>query len=696
MAESLAAHTDADVREAMALAARTIRGLTIDAVEAAQSGHPGLPMGMAEASVVLWSKFLRHNPAAPDWPDRDRFVLSAGHGSMLIYSLLHLTGYRDMPLEQLKAFRQWGSRTAGHPENFLADGIETTTGPLGQGIATAVGMAIAEKHLAARFNRDGFPVVDHYTYVIASDGDLMEGVTNEACSLAGHLGLGKLVVLYDDNEVTIDGSTELAFTEDRLLRYEALGWHTVGPIDGHDFEAVERALEEARAETDRPSIIGCRTVIGKGVPEIAGTHEVHSDPLGEERLRATKEHLGIPLEPAFFVPDAATGFMREAACDRAAAHSAWSDLWERYQEAHPDLAQKWEQMHRPAPPEGWDDALPEFEPDPKGMATRAASGKVLEAIFERVPQLVGGSADLTPSNKTMTKEAQSFEASNPEGRYLRFGVREHAMGAVCNGIALHGGLRPYGGTFLIFSDYMRPAVRLSALMGIDPIWIYTHDSVALGEDGPTHQPIEQLAGLRAIPDLYVVRPCDANETVAAWRMALERTGAPTALALTRQAVPTLDRSDLAPADGLRRGAYVLADSEGEPDVLLLATGSEVHLALEAREMLRGEGVQARVVSMPCWERFREQGRGYRDEVLLPSVTARVGIEAAHPLGWNEWVGMNGATLGLRRFGASAPGEEVYRRLGFTAEAVAEAAKQQLRGETGPDRAPSEHAEHPAR
>jgi transketolase len=689
--EPIAQHSDAEIRDLMKLAARTVRGLAMDGVQAAESGHPGMPMGMADAAVVLWTRFLRHNPADPGWRDRDRFVLSAGHGSMLLYSLLHLSGYEDFGMDQLRNFRQWGSRTPGHPENFLGRGIETTTGPLGQGISNAVGMALAEKHLAARFNADGLPIVDHYTYVIASDGDLMEGVSNEASSLAGHLRLGKLVVLWDDNKITIDGSTELAFTEDVCRRYEALGWHTVGPIDGHDMEAVEEAIRLARSVGDRPSLIACRTTIGFGAPNKAGTAGVHGEPLGGEELRRAKENLGIPLEPTFFVPDEVRAFMGEAACAAASHHARWQNLWSRYQDEQAPLAKKFDQMHDPAPPEGWAEFLPTFEASEKGTATRGASGDVLDAIFDRVPQLVGGSADLTPSNKTRAREAQDFSDENPVGRYIRFGVREHAMGALCNGMFLHGGLRPFGATFLIFSDYMRPAVRLSALMKLPCIWVYTHDSIGLGEDGPTHQPIEQLAGLRAIPNLFVLRPCDANETAEAWRIAIERTDGPCAMALTRQNVPTLDRSRLAPASGARRGAYVLADGDGTPDVILMGTGSEVHLALGARDRLAEEGVTARVVSMPCWELFRQQGREYMDEVLPPDVTARVAVEAGNPLGWHEWVGSTGAVVGLNRFGSSAPYLEVYEKLGMTAETVADAARAQLEGRRGPVGTPNPEA-----
>jgi transketolase len=679
MAELVDALSESDLDRLQHLTANTIRGLAIDAVEKADSGHPGLPMGMADAAVVLWTEFLRHNPAEPTWADRDRFVLSAGHGSMLLYSLLHLAGYEDMPLEELKNFRQWGSKTAGHPENFLAKGIETTTGPLGQGISNAVGMAIAEKHLAAVFNTQDHPVVDHWTYVIASDGDLMEGVSNEACSLAGHLGLGKLVVLYDDNEITIDGPTSLAFSEDVVGRYEALGWHTIGPIDGHDRAAVREAIQTAKGVLDRPTLIACRTTIGYGSPNKAGTADIHSDALGEEEVRLTKENLDLPTDETFFVSDEVKRFMGKAACERAEAHSSWKQRWDAWRAANTDLASRWDAMHSPTPPGDWEHELPTFEADAKGMATRAASGKVLDAIFDAVPALMGGSADLTPSNKTKAKEAQNFEAHNPEGRYLRFGVREHGMGAVLNGLTIHGGLRGFGGTFLVFSDYMKAAVRLSSLMEVPVTWIFTHDSIGLGEDGPTHQPVEQLAGLRAIPNMHVVRPADANETVEAWRHALNRAEGPTLLSLTRQGVPTIDRSKYAAVEGARRGAYVIADTDGEPDVLLLATGSEVHLCLEAKEALEGEGIAARVVSMPCWEVFREQDEGYRDEVLPPHVTKRIGVEAASPLGWHEWVGLDGTVVALDRFGSSAPGTTVYERLGFTADAVADAARNLVNG-----------------
>ena len=668
-----ASRSDAEHHRLADLAATTIRGLTVDAVEEAESGHPGLPMGMADASVVLWGQFLKHNPKDPHWPDRDRFVLSAGHGSMLIYSLLHLAGY-DLSLDELKRFRQLGSRTAGHPESHLLPGVETTTGPLGQGIATAVGLAMAERHLAGRFNTGEHVVVDHMTYVIASDGDLMEGVSNEACSLAGHLGLGKLVVLYDDNHVSIDGQTDLSFTEDVAARYEALGWHVIHNVDGHDRGAVANALETARGTLDRPSLLQVKTTIGYGSPNLAGTSDIHSDALGEAEVNATKDHLGIPREPLFHVPEDATMLLREHAFRGAQAHCEWEGAMNAYREAHPDKAAELDRRLAGDLPDGWADALPDFPEDAKGMATRAASGKVLDGLAEVLPELMGGSADLTPSNKTKAKGMDDFQFATPEARYVHYGVREHGMGAALNGLALHGGIRPYGGTFLIFSDYMKPAVRLAALMETNPVFVYTHDSVALGEDGPTHQPIEQLAGLRAIPDLLVIRPADANETAAAWKVALEAGHRPTALALTRQGLPTLAGTS---REGVEKGAYTLAGADRQPDVILIATGSEVHLALAAREHLAEDGIEARVVSMPCDRLFLEQDADYRERVLPRAIRARVAIEAASPLGWGRFVGLAGEIVALDRFGESGPGGEVYTHLGFTAEAVVEAAQRTI-------------------
>lgn len=667
----------AEERAALETAAtQAIRGLTIDAVEAANSGHPGLPMGMAEAAVVLWSRFLKHDPADPTWADRDRFVLSAGHGSMLVYTLLHLSGY-DLSLDELKNFRQLGSRTAGHPESHLLPGVETTTGPLGQGISTAVGMAMAEMHLAGRYNTDEHVVVDHMTYVIASDGDLMEGVSNEASSLAGHLGLGKLVVLYDDNHVSIDGQTDLAFSEDVAARYDALGWHVVRDIDGHDPEAVAAAIETARGTLDRPSLLQVKTTIGFGSPNLAGKSDIHSDALGEAELNATKDHLGIPREPLFYVPEGAETLLREQAARGAEAHAAWTEAMAAYREADADRAAELDRRLAGDLPDGWADALPTFPEDAKGMATRAASGKVLDALAGVLPELMGGSADLTPSNKTKAKGMESFAFATPAERYVHYGVREHAMGAAMNGLALHGGVRPYGGTFLIFSDYMKPAVRLAALMETNPVFVYTHDSIALGEDGPTHQPVEQLAGLRAIPNLLTIRPADANETAAAWKVALEERDRPTALAFSRQGVPTLAATADRAMEGVAKGAYVLADTDRQPDVILIATGSEVHLALEARETLAADGVHARVVSMPCDRLFLEQDADYRESVLPRAVTARVAVEAAAPLGWGRFVGLDGEVVGIDRFGESGPWQGVYEHLGFTASAVVEAARRTI-------------------
>ncbi len=664
--------SDADRQRLETAAATAIRGLTIDAIEKAESGHPGLPMGMADAAVVLWTRFLKHDPKDPSWADRDRFVLSAGHGSMLIYSLLHLSGY-EFGLDEIKQFRQMGSRAAGHPERHLLPGIETTTGPLGQGISTAVGLAMAERHLAAQFNTGEHVVVDHMTYVIASDGDLQEGVSNEASSLAGHLGLGKLVVLYDDNNVSIDGMTDLSFTEDVAMRYDALGWHVVRDIDGHDNEAVAAAIQTARGTLDRPSLLQVKTTIGYGSPNMAGTSHIHSDALGEAELEATKKHLGIPLEPLFYVAPEATTLFHEQAFRGSEANREWVGAMDAFREASGERAAELERRLAGTLPEGWTDALPVFEADAKGIATRAASGKVLDGIAQVLPELVGGSADLTPSNKTQAKGMEDFQHATPEARYVHFGIREHAMGAALNGMALHGGIRPYGGTFLIFSDYMKHAVRLGALMETNPVFVYTHDSVALGEDGPTHQPIEQLVGLRAIPNLLTIRPADANETAAAWKVALEESTRPTALALTRQALPTMDLPTETVYTGVARGAYIVADASGEtPDLILIASGSEVPLALAAREKLGGLNV--RVVSMPCDRLFMEQDEAYRESVLPRAVRARVAVEAASPLGWGRFVGLDGAVVALDRFGESGPGGEVYAHLGFTPEAVAEAAR----------------------
>jgi transketolase len=641
----------------------TIRLLAVDMVEQARSGHPGLPLGAAPMAYALWSRHLRHNPADPAWPNRDRFILSAGHGSALLYALLHLTGY-DLSLDELKNFRQWGSKTPGHPEYGLTPGVECTTGPLGQGFAMGVGMAIAERWLAARFNRPDYPVIDHYTYALVSDGDLMEGVACEAASLAGHLKLGKLIYLYDDNHITIEGDTSITFTEDVAKRFEAYGWHIQRVEDGNDVEAVSRAIENAKAETRRPSLILVRTVIGYGSPK-QNNPACHGEPLGPEASQATKECFGWPADAAFFVPDDVRRFMGRAVEEGGKMQQAWRDLLEGYRKAYPQEAALLEAYLSGTLPDGWTEALPAFDPAEGALATRAASGKVLNALAPVITNLMGGSADLAPSNKTFITDGGD--------RNLHFGVREHAMGAILNGMALHGGVRPYGGTFLVFADYMRPAIRLAALMGTRVIYIFTHDSIGVGEDGPTHQPVEQLASLRVIPHLTVIRPADAKETTAAWKKALESDG-PVALALTRQKVPVLDVSMDRILEGVEKGAYVLADSDQTPRMILLATGSEVHLALAAKDILEKEkGIPTRVVSMPSWELFAAQPPTYRDSVLPPQVRARVAVEAGTAMGWHRWVGDAGAVIGIDRFGASAPGGEVMKRFGFTVENVVETA-----------------------
>jgi len=650
------------------LCINTIRTLAMDAVQKANSGHPGMPMGAAPMAYVLWTHFLKHNPTNPHWPDRDRFVLSAGHGSMLLYSLLHLTGY-DLPLEELQNFRQWGSRTPGHPEHGLTSGVETTTGPLGQGFANGVGMAIAERFLAEHFNRPGHTIVDHYIYAIVSDGDLMEGVASEAASLAGHLGLGKLIYLYDDNHISIEGSTDLAFTEDVERRFQAYGWHVQRVADGNDLAAIAGAIEAAQAVTDQPSLIMVRTHIAYGSPGKQDSAEAHGAPLGEEEVRRTKENLGWPTEPPFYIPDEVLPHFREAVERGHAWEAEWQARFEAYAAEYSQLAAGWQTIMGGQLPVGWDTNLPHFTPDDGPLATRQVSGQVLNAIAPHLPTLLGGSADLAPSNNTLLKQYDSLTSHDFSGRNLHFGVREHAMGSIANGLALHGGLIPYTGTFLVFSDYMRPPIRLAAVMELPVVFIFTHDSVWLGEDGPTHQPIEQLAALRAIPGLTVLRPADAAETVEAWRVALTHRDGPVALALTRQKLPVLDRTELASA-GVPQGAYVLADAEGErPDIVLIATGSEVHLALEARQQLAVQGVQARVVSMPSWELFDQQPPTYQDQVLPRTVTARLAIEAGVPQGWHRYVGPSGEVIGLDRFGASAPYKTLMEKFGFTAENI---------------------------
>ena len=655
----------------------TIRFLAVDMVEKAQSGHPGAPMGQAPLAYLLWTRHLRHDPARPGWPNRDRFVLSCGHASALLYSLLHLAGYA-MPIEELRRFRQLGSKTPGHPEYDPEVGIETTTGPLGQGVGNAVGMAIAERMLAARFNREGFSLVDHRVWVHASDGDMMEGVASEACSLAGHLRLGKLTVFYDANEISIDGPTSLAFDEDVGRRFEGYGWHVQRVEDANDLEALDRAIEAAKGD-GRPSLVVFRSHIGYGSPNKQDTADAHGSPLGAEEVEATKRNLGWPLEPTFRVPEEAREPFREAARRGAELSAAWDGTVARYRDEHPEAAAELDRRLDGRLPEGWDAGLPSWAPGDGPIATRSASGKALAALAPKLPELVGGSADLTPSNNTRVEGGTDFSRDDRSGRYLRFGVREHAMGAILNGLSLSKMLLPYGGTFLIFSDYMKPPVRLAALMGLRVVYVYTHDSIFLGEDGPTHQPVSQLASLRAIPRMTVLRPADANETAAAWRVAIENTEGPTALALTRQKIPVLEGTAALAAEGVARGAYVLADPpEGEePAIALLATGSEVWVAVEAQRELAGRGIPVRVVSMPSWELFAKQPEAYRREVLPPGLRKRLGIEAGSPLGWHRWVGDGGDVHALDRFGASAPWKDVARAYGFTPADVVRHAEELL-------------------
>ena len=670
------------------LCINTIRTLSIDAVQKANSGHPGAPMGLAPAAYVLWTRFLKHNPRNPQWPDRDRFVLSAGHGSMLLYSMLYLTGY-DLPLDQIKQFRQWGSRTPGHPERGHAPGVETTTGPLGQGFGNGVGMAIAEAHLAARYNRPGFDIVNHFTYAIVSDGDLMEGVAAEAASLAGHLKLGKLLYLYDNNRISLAGAADLSFTEDCATRFEAYGWHTQSVADGNDIDAIDHAMRAAREEKSRPSLILLRTHIGYGSPGKQDSFEAHGSPLGEAEVKLTKEKLGWPLEPPFYIPDDAAAHFREAVSNGEKVEASWKAHFHAYAGKFPELAKELEQITRDALPAGWEASIPSFPADAKGVATRAASGKILTAIATKLPTLMGGSADLNPSTFTVLPKMGDFESPERKfadnqgsaggawdytGRNLHFGVREHGMGAALNGMAAHGGIIPFGSTFLIFSDYVRPSIRLAALMGLGVIYVFTHDSIGVGEDGPTHQPVEQLAALRAIPRLIVIRPGDANETAMAWQIAIENRACPVALVLTRQNVPTVDRNLFAPAEGLRKGAYILADAPGDnPDIILIGTGSEVALVLAAKEKLAEQRISARVVSMPSWELFDQQPQTYRDTVLPRAVRARLAVEAALSQGWHRYVGDGGDVIGVDRFGASAPGNVVMEKFGFTVGHVVERA-----------------------
>ncbi|MEO6264606.1 MAG: transketolase [Luteimonas sp.] len=662
----------------------TLRFLSVDMVQKANSGHPGMPLGAAPMGYVLWTRGLKFNPRNPHWVDRDRFVLSAGHGSALLYSLLHLTGF-DLSLDDLKQFRQWGSKAPGHPERGHTPGVETTTGPLGQGMANAVGMAIAEAQLAARYNRRDHAIIDHHTFAIVSDGDLMEGVAAEAASLAGHLKLGKLICLYDDNTVTLAAGTDISFTEDRARRFEAYGWHTVAVADGNDLAAIDAALQAARAETDRPSLILVRTHIGYGSPNKHDSFEAHGSPLGVDEVRLTKQNLGWPTEPAFLIPERALAHFRQAVDRGARDEATWNARLAAYRQAFPDPAAELDGSLRGELPSGWDADIPVFPADAKGMATRAASGKVMNAIAAKLPALSGGSADLDPSTKTALKDLGDFNPptdANDDtqgsdgggwshgGRNLHFGVREHAMGAIVNGLAAHGGFIAYGATFLIFSDYMRPPIRLAALMGLHVVHVFTHDSIALGEDGPTHQPVEQLAALRAIPNLTVIRPGDANETAVAWRVAVETRDRPVLLALSRQNLPILDRGRYASADGLRRGGYVLLDApDAKPELILIASGSEVGLIVAAAERLQAQGIAVRCVSMPSWELFDALPRAQRDAVLPPSVGARLAVELGVTQGWHRYVGAVGDVLAVERFGASAPAEVLLREYGFTVDNV---------------------------
>jgi transketolase len=657
-------------------AINTIRFLSADGVQKANSGHPGLPMGTAALAYTVWMRHLRFNPRNPKWADRDRFILSGGHGSMLLYSLLYLTGY-DLTMEELMSFRQWGSRTPGHPEFGVTPGVEVTTGPLGQGLSNGVGMAIATAQLAAQFNQPGYDVVNHSIYAIVTDGDLMEGVASEAASLAGHLKLGQLIYLYDDNHITIDGKTEIAFTEDRAARFAAYGWQILNVTDGNDVEQIDQAIREAKADP-RPSLIVCRTHIGYGLPTRQDTAKAHGEPPGDQELNGAKEKLGWPLEPRFLVPDDVLAHFRTCVARGAELETAWNALLKSYAKAYPDLASELTRRLEGRLPEGWEARIPEFPADEKGMATRISSGKVLNALAAVLPELTGGSADLAPSNKTWIDGEPSFQPETRQGRNMHFGVREHAMGSVVNGMAVHGGVIPYGGTFLVFSDYMRPAIRLSALSHYGSIWVFTHDSIGVGEDGPTHQPIEHIAALRAIPNLVVLRPADANEVSEAWKLAITRRAGPTAMAFTRQDLPTLDRTIFNPASGLQRGAYVLADiGDKKPELILMASGSEVALIIKAGLALVREGINVRLVSFPSWELFAAQDKAYQDSVLLPNVKARLAVEAGISQGWEKWVGDLGALLMVDRYGASAPYKVMFEKYGFTVEHAVELARQLL-------------------
>jgi len=661
--------TNSDLQERVI---NTIRFLSADGVQKANSGHPGLPMGAAAIAYVVWTNHLKINPANPQWIDRDRFILSGGHGSMLLYSLLHLSGHA-LSLEDLKQFRQWGSLTPGHPEYGLTPGIETTTGPLGQGFSNGVGMAIAEAHLAAEFNRDGHEIVNHYTYAIVTDGDLMEGVASEAASLAGTLSLGKIIYLYDDNNISIEGSTDLTFTEDCSKRFEAYGWHVQKIEDGNNVEQIDAAIQSAKKDP-RPSLIICPTIIGFGLPTKQGTAKAHGEPAGEEELRTAKKNVGWPADQDFYIPEDVREHFLEIREKGKATERQWQDTFNKYKDQHPDLAQEFQRRINQDLPQGWDADLIQFDKDQKGMATRKSSGEILNQLADKMPELMGGSADLAPSNNTWLNISAAFQKNNTSGRNLHYGVREHAMGAVVNGMAYHKGILPYGATFLVFSDYMRGALRISALSHLRTIWVFTHDSIGLGEDGPTHQPVEHLAALRAIPNFSVIRPCDANEVRAAWIAAVNRSQGPTALVFTRQNVPTLDRTKFAAAEGLFKGAYVLADlGSKDPEIILMASGSEVHLIIEAGMQLSEAGHAVRLVSFPSWDLFENQNQVYKDSVLPPTIKKRLSIEAGICMGWEKWVGECGICLGMKTFGASAPANKLFQEFGITAERVLEQA-----------------------
>jgi len=644
----------------------------MDAVEKANSGHPGMPMGMADVAYVLWTKYLKHNPKNPSWLDRDRFILSAGHGSMLLYSLLHLTGY-DLSLDEIKNFRQIGSKTPGHPEYGMTPGVETTTGPLGQGLATGIGMAIAENHLGAKFNMGGHSIVDHYTYAIISDGDLMEGVSHEAASLAGHLGLGKLIYLYDSNKISIEGSTDLAFTEDVSKRFAAYNWHVV-EIDGHDHDQISSAIEEAQNMTDKPSIVVCKTIIGFGSPNKEGKESSHGSPLGGDEIKLTKEAYGWDPDKTFYIPDEALEVFRNSVTEGAKAEATWKKKFEAYSAEFEAEAEQFSNRMNRKIPKNLDSVLPEFPTDEKGMASRAASGKVINAIKDVLPALFGGSADLAPSTKTDIDGEGEYGKETPEGRTIHFGVREFAMAAAVNGMALHGGVVPFGATFFVFTDYLRPALRLAALMKSPSIFVMTHDSIGLGEDGPTHQPIEHLSSIRSMPNVLILRPGDANEVAHAWKVAINNASGPTVLVLTRQNMPTYERTERNSASLVEKGAYIFSDSDKEtPDAILIGTGSELQYAVEAKDKLASKGVDARVVSMPSWELFEKQDASYKESVLPKAVTNRVSIEAGSTFGWERYVGSEGTAIGVDSFGESAPYEELYEHFGLTSDAVAEAA-----------------------